>query len=147
MHPVINGQTDENRHEGDCQNIQVSDGERGEGKRVAQADDQAQGRFHGPAGLLVAVDEDESANQQRNDAGDDGVPLGLGHFVVFEHGLAGESDVQPRDFDFCFFDQLAQSFDRCPVLLLRGRLGGDKKNATVGESDIKLLLGLFAGIE
>ena len=41
----INGQPDQHGREGDGENVEAADGQRGEPKGVAQADDQAEGGF------------------------------------------------------------------------------------------------------
>ena len=147
MYAVINRQADQDRHKRDGQNIQVADRERGEGQRVAQPYDEAQRRLHWPARLLVTVNENQRANEQRSDAGDGCVLLRLRHFVVLQHRLTRQTHVKPRHLGFSFLDQLTQLLNGCAIELLGGGLGGDQKDVALGKSDVHVLEGLFARIE
>ena len=67
----------------------MADGQSCEGQGVGQADEQAESRLHRAARFLITINENESADEQRGDAGHGRVFLGLLHFIVLEHGLAG----------------------------------------------------------
>ena len=88
MDAVIDGQADEDRHKRDRQNVQVMNGGGGKCEGISQSHQQAQRRFYWAASLLVSVDKNQSADQQRSDAGHRSVLLGLLHLVVFEHRFA-----------------------------------------------------------
>ena len=147
MNAVINGQADQDRQERDRQNVQMADGQRRKAQRVAQADDQAERRLDRPAGLLVAVDEDQRAEHQRHDGGHGGVLLRLRHFVQLQHRFPGQADVEARHLRLRFLHQLPQAHHRGAVQLLVGRLAGHQVNASLVEGDVNLLLRFFPRIE
>ncbi len=136
VHPVINGQADQDGHEGDGQDVQVADGEGGEGERVSQAHDQANRGFDRPSRLLVAINEDQGAKDQRHNTGHGGVLLRLLHLVVLQDRLALD-----------LLDKPAQALDRVAVERFVGRLGCDQVNLVACEGDIDLLFGVIARVE
>ena len=64
MHAKINRQPDQHRQESDRQNVQMPDHQRGKREGVGQSDDQADRRLDGAAGFVVAVDENQRADDQ-----------------------------------------------------------------------------------
>ncbi len=64
MDAEINRQADEHGHEGNRQNIQMTDRKRSEGQRIAQADDETKSRFDWPPGFVVTVNKNDAAQKQ-----------------------------------------------------------------------------------
>ena len=67
MNAEINGQPDQDRRESDGQNVQMADGQGGEGHAVAQADHQTKHRLERTPGLAVGVMKinDETTSETR----------------------------------------------------------------------------------
>ena len=115
MHAVINRQSDEHRYKHDCQDVQMADGQRCERERVAKSDHQADCCFHRTSGFVIAINENQRAQDQRQNAGERGVLLRLRHLVVIQHRLARDADVDAGHFNFRLPDQFAQPVNRMAV--------------------------------
>ena len=115
--------------------------------RVSQPGNQTDGRFDGPSRLVVAVNEDERDEEQRHNCGHGGVVLRLRHLIVFQHRFARDAHIDTRHFGFGLRHQFAQPLHGLVIQVIAPGAGRDDVNATLGERDIDLLLGLLAGVK
>src|SRR5262249_16639965 len=139
--------SDQDRRKSNRQDVQMPNRGRGKRQRISQTNQQAKSGFDGPASLLIAVDKNQRADDQRGNARDSGVLLRLGHLIEFQQWLAGQSDIQPRHFPAGFLDQHAYPPDRLRIEIIGGRLRRHEINLAVGKSNINFLLRFGSRVE
>ena len=143
----IDRQSDEHRHEGDREDVEMADGERGVAHSVAEPDDEAEHGLERAAGLAVAGDEDDGRQRQRDDRGDGRIVLRLLHLVVLEHRFAGDADVDAGHLGPRLLDQLAELVDGVGVQVAVARLGRDEVEPALAEGDVLVPLRFLARAE
>ena len=67
MDPIVDGQSDEHRYEGNSKNIEMTNDQGGESHRVSQSDDQACNGFKWTTGPTIADDKNQRAEGERDD--------------------------------------------------------------------------------
>ena len=147
VHAEIDRQPHEHRQKRDREDIQVPDHQRRKSHRVSQPDNQTDRRFDGPSRLVVAVNEDERDEDQRHNRGHDGVVLRLRHLIVFQHRFTRDAHIDTGYFGFGLRHQFAQPLHGLVIQVIAPGAGRDDVNATIGERDIDLLLGLLARVK
>ena len=147
MHPEVNRQPDQDRHEGDGENVQVPHRQRGEAHRVGDAHQQAERRLQRPSRRVIPIDEDQRHRDQRQHRRLRRVLLRLIHLIHLQHRLARHAHVQARHLRLRFRDQFAEALHRVRPLGFRRGLRRRQVNAPVAERDVLRLLRLPAAIE
>lgn len=143
----VDGHADEHGGESDGEDIEATDDEGGIAEGIAEADEEAGDGFEGSAGFVVAIDEDDADEHQGDHGGQEGIPLGLGHLVDFEHGPAGDIGIDAGDFVAGFVEEGAESEDGLAGDLGGGGADGEEEDAAVIEGEIDLVLGFGAAAE
>ena len=71
----------------------------------------------------------------------------LRHFILFQHRLARDADIQARHFRLGFGHELAQPADCVPVQIPGQRMGVHQEDPALGKGDVGLLLGFIPRVE
>ena len=106
MYAEVNREPDQDGHKCYRQDVQMSHHRRGKGHRIAQSYHQTKGGLERPPGLVVAVNKNQRAHNERHDARHRCVTLRLLHFVVDQNRFARQSHVDAGYFRPGFLDQL-----------------------------------------
>ena len=98
MDTVVNGQSDEHRHECNGQNVEVTDNQGGESHGVSQPDNQARDGFEWTPGSPITNDKNQGAQRKRDNGSLRRVTLRLFHLIVFQNRFSSNSDINSRNF-------------------------------------------------